>query len=66
MAGEEYFLILERVGIVYAAVSGGEGVEFAEHEEDVFEFVAVAWKVDEDIATSVKENTAMKVVSIIE
>ena len=49
MAWEEEFLVLKGVGVVDAAVSSGKCVEFTEHEENVFEFVTVAWEVDEDV-----------------
>jgi len=49
VSGEQQLLILERVGIVHATVARGEGVEFAQHEEDVFQLVTVTWKVDEDV-----------------
>ena len=49
MDRKKNFLVLEGVGIVHAAVTGGEGLQLSEHEENVLELVTVAREMDEDI-----------------
>jgi hypothetical protein len=65
VSGEQELLILERVGVVDAAVAGGEGVQLAYHEEDVLELVAVAREVDEDVPFTARKKKTMQKRSVL-